>query len=201
MCLIKMPLITSPLLSRLPIPLPPTILIPRDLPGSLKSSTLWKASILPCSIFPNFHFKAVAFVLIRYLLKIILEAWMYTHFLGWFQLLYEALSSPSPSSRSGRLGISLKIPLRREKKWFQAQGNKRLRDFQGRYWCSCVQNLLFSGSREKQVNTALSKLTKTEKIIIFLSVRWRKNCSDKCERCARSLNICDTKSSTFKQAS
>lgn len=40
MCLMKMPLITSPLLSRLPIPRPPTILMPSDLPGSRKSSTL-----------------------------------------------------------------------------------------------------------------------------------------------------------------
>lgn len=36
----KMPLITSPLFSLLPIPRPPTMLMPRDLPGSRKSSTL-----------------------------------------------------------------------------------------------------------------------------------------------------------------
>lgn len=40
MCLIKIPLITSPLLKRLPIPRPPTMLIPSDLLGSLQSSTL-----------------------------------------------------------------------------------------------------------------------------------------------------------------
>lgn len=40
MCLIKIPLITSPLLRRLPIPRPPTMLIPSDLLGSLQSSTL-----------------------------------------------------------------------------------------------------------------------------------------------------------------
>lgn len=39
-CLMKMPLITSPLLSRLPIPRPPTMLMPKDLLGSLQSSTL-----------------------------------------------------------------------------------------------------------------------------------------------------------------
>lgn len=39
-CLMKMPLITSPLLRRLPMPLPPTMLIPKDLLGSLQSSTL-----------------------------------------------------------------------------------------------------------------------------------------------------------------
>lgn len=39
-CLINMPLMTSPLLRRLPIPRPPTMLIPRDLLGSLQSSTL-----------------------------------------------------------------------------------------------------------------------------------------------------------------
>lgn len=36
----KMPLITSPLFSLLPIPRPPTMLMPRDFPGSRKSSTL-----------------------------------------------------------------------------------------------------------------------------------------------------------------
>lgn len=40
MCLMKMPLITSPLFSLLPIPRPPTMLMPRDFPGSRKSSTL-----------------------------------------------------------------------------------------------------------------------------------------------------------------
>lgn len=54
MCLIKMPRITSPELSRLPIPRPPTILIPRDLPGSRKSSTLRKVPIRDCK---SFHFK------------------------------------------------------------------------------------------------------------------------------------------------
>ena len=39
-CLMKMPLITSPLLRRLPMPRPPTMLMPRDLPGSRCSSTL-----------------------------------------------------------------------------------------------------------------------------------------------------------------
>lgn len=39
-CLMKMPLITSPLLRRLPIPRPPTMLMPKDLLGSLQSSTL-----------------------------------------------------------------------------------------------------------------------------------------------------------------
>lgn len=39
-CLIKIPLMTSPLLRRLPIPRPPTMLIPNDLLGSLQSSTL-----------------------------------------------------------------------------------------------------------------------------------------------------------------
>lgn len=53
MCLIKMPLITSPLLRRLPIPRPPTMLIPRDLPGSLKSSTLRKRTNLS---FIRFYF-------------------------------------------------------------------------------------------------------------------------------------------------
>lgn len=42
MCLIKMPLITSPLLRRLPMPRPPTILMPRDFPASLCNSTLSK---------------------------------------------------------------------------------------------------------------------------------------------------------------
>lgn len=41
-CLMKMPLITSPLLRRLPIPRPPTMLMPKDLLGSLQSSTLQK---------------------------------------------------------------------------------------------------------------------------------------------------------------
>lgn len=45
MCLIKIPLITSPLLRRLPIPRPPTMLMPRDLPGSLNSSTLRKVPV------------------------------------------------------------------------------------------------------------------------------------------------------------
>ena len=63
MCLIKMPLITSPLFSRLPIPRPPTILIPRDLPGARKSSTLMKVRMLDFNIYP---FKAVTVLLIWY---------------------------------------------------------------------------------------------------------------------------------------
>lgn len=54
-CLINIPLITSPLLRRLPIPRPPTMLIPSDLLGSLQSSTLlwqnkdqnkWKSAVI-----------------------------------------------------------------------------------------------------------------------------------------------------------
>lgn len=40
MCLMKIPLIISPLLSLLPMPLPPIMLIPRDWPGARVSCTL-----------------------------------------------------------------------------------------------------------------------------------------------------------------
>lgn len=101
MCLMKMPLITSPLFSRLPIPRPPTMLMPRDFPGSRNSSTLegrGGSQTLTSGSDPT------------------LGGW--THFLGWFQLLLEALSSPSPSSRSGRAGTSL-----HGEKWDKGQGD------------------------------------------------------------------------------
>lgn len=107
-CLIKMPLITSPLLRRLPIPRPPTMLIPRDLPGSLKSSTLRKHTNHSFHLFVFAQLSISKLQHLCCLYNYVKVSDRSTHFLGWFQLLYEALSSPSPSSRSGRWGISLK---------------------------------------------------------------------------------------------